>query len=145
MTQPMEPLSIASLFSALRDGEIQDMRWTDKDVQFRVYLPKLAALRGEEFGHFLCALGDVAELSLQPFRNESTEIKDLKQISKLHLKIEIAEVGTGQQVKVYCAHKASGTGARLSIRAQRFTVWDEAFDTLTAADLAILRGRVAGK
>lgn len=141
----MDPISIASLFSALREGEMRELVMAQNDLQFKVYLPKLAEQRGEGFTHFLCVLGNLTELSLQPFRNESTEIKDLKQIDKLNLKIEIAEVGAGRQVKVFCGHRAGGTGARLSIRADRFTVLDEAFDSLTAADLAILRGRMVGK
>jgi len=137
----MEPVSIASFFSLLREGEIKDLELQDGNLQFRVYLPKLAALRGEGFTHFLCSLGEVSGLSLQPFRNESTEIKDLKQIGLLQLRIERAEA-SGLQVKVFCAHRAGASGARLSFKAARFSVWDEAFDAVTVAELAMLRGRL---
>jgi hypothetical protein len=141
----MEQQEIANLFSALRDGEIIDLvRTAEGDVQFRVQLPKLAAQRGEGFGQFICVLSEVKELSLQPFRNDSTELKDFKQINKLQLRIERGEAVGETQVKVWCAHRAGGD-ARLYIRAARFMVMDEAFDTLTPAELAILRGRAAGK
>ena len=141
----MEPQSIANLFSALRDGELRELHMEEGTLQFQVLLPKLAALRGEGFQQFLCNLSEVKAFVLQPFRNDSTEIKDLKQIHKLQLRIERAEVGEGGWIKVACAHKGSLSGALLRIKAERFTVWDEAFDALTAADLAILRGKAAGK
>ena len=140
----MEPISIASLFSALRDGEMTDLVQQGSDLQFKVVLPKLAGLRIEGSHHFLCALADVRELSLQPFRNESTEIKDLKQIGKLQLRIERGEATSGQQIKVFCSHRAGGE-ARLSFKAALFSVWDERFDVVTVADLGILRGQAAGK
>ena len=66
----MEIQAIANLFSALRDGEIQDLRMEDQNLQFRVHLPQLAALRGEGFQYFLCAFQGLKALSFQPFRNE---------------------------------------------------------------------------
>ncbi len=137
----MDPLDIASLFHALKEGEMRDFELQDGNLQFRVSLPRLAAHRGEGYTHFLCSLADISELSLQPFRNESTEIKDLKQIGQLQLRIEGAEVTVGGQVKVLCAHRAGGSGARLTFRSTRFAVWDESFDALSAAELAILRGK----
>jgi hypothetical protein len=111
-------------------------------LQFRVLLPKLAALRQEGFTYFICVLSEVKHLSLQPFRNDSTEIRDLKQINQLKLCIERAEVVGETRIKVICKHRA-GDDARLSFVATRLIVMDEAFDTLTAADLAMLQGRDA--
>ena len=135
----MDIHDIALLFAALKDGEMRNFESEEGRLRFRVYLPQLAAKRGESFTHFLCTAGDVTECSLQPFRNESTEIRDLKQINKLNLKIEGAEAGVGWQLKVYCAHRAGGSGARLSLRLRELSVWDESFDPVTAADLAALR------
>jgi hypothetical protein len=137
----MDPLDIASLFHALKEGEVRDLELQDGNLQFRVFLPRLAAHRGEGYTHFLCSLAAIGDLSLQPFRNESTEIKDLKQIGQLQLRIEGAEVTAGGQVKVFCAHRAGGSGARLTFKAAKFTVWDESFDALSAPELAILRGK----
>ena len=95
----MEIQAIANLFSALRDGEIQDLRMEDQNLQFRVHLPQLAALRGEGFQYFLCAFQGLKALSFQPFRNESTEIKDLNQINKLQIQIVRAEVGEGNCIR----------------------------------------------
>jgi hypothetical protein len=137
----MDLQSIANLFSALRDGEIQNLEPRDGGLQFTVHLPKVAALRNEGFTHFICVLSEVKGLSLQPFRNDSTEIRDLKQINKLKLRIERGEVAGETRVKVLCKHRA-GEDARLSFGASRMMVMDEAFDTLTAADLSILQGKV---
>jgi hypothetical protein len=134
----MEMHTIASLFTALRDGELQDMVLEAGNLQFQVTLPRLAALRGEGFRHFLCSLQDVRQFSFQPFRNESMEIKDLKQLNKLQIKIERAEVGEGPVVKVWCAHKGGAEG-RLTVRAEKFSIWDEAFDAVSAGELAMLR------
>lgn len=140
----MEPQEIANLFSALRDGELTDLQWLDGNLQFQVMLPKLAALRGTGFQRFLCMMGHAQGLSLQPFRNESMEIRDLGQINRLQLRIERAEVAEGGWIRVFCAHKGSQSGARLSLRGTALQVWDEAYDPVTAADLGILRGRAAG-
>jgi hypothetical protein len=141
----MNAQDIANLFSALRDGEIQDLEREEDGLQFRVHLPKLAELCGEGFQHFLCSMGGVTEFVLQPFRNDSTEMRDVRQVGKLQLKIERAEVGEGDWVRVFCGHKGTLTGARLSLKAQRFSVWDEKFDPLSVGELAMLRGRVVGK
>jgi hypothetical protein len=137
----MDPQEIAELFAALHGGEVRDLTLQDGHLQFRVYLPRLAALRGEGFDHFLCVLADAGMVSLQPFRNDSTELRDLKQIEKLQLRIESAEAGVGDQVKVFCAHRAGGSGARLSLRGSRFSVYDEAFDALSVAELGALRAQ----
>jgi hypothetical protein len=146
----MNPQDIANLFSALRDGEIRDLERVDHsegsgDLQFKVHLPKLAELCGAGFQHFLCSLGGVQDFVLQPFRNDSTEMREVKQIGKLQLRIERAEVGEGEWVRVYCGHRGTITGARLSLKAQRLSVWDEKFDPLSVGELAMLRGRVVGK
>lgn len=141
----MAPQEISNLFYALRDGEIRDLVRENGNLQFRVALPKLADQRGEGFQYFLCTLSGVRELTLQPFRNESTEIKDLSQINKLQLRIERAETGDGEWIRVFCGHKGSLTGARLSLKAEAMAVWDEAFDPLTVVELAMLRGSAAGK
>lgn len=141
----MDLQDIANLFSALRDGEIRDLELTDGNLQFQVYLPKLASERGEGFELFLCSLRGLKGFSLQPFRNESTEIRDLKQINKLQLCIERAVLGDGPWVRVLCSHRGTPTGARLRIQADQLAVWDEAFDPVTAGELAMLRGKMAGK
>lgn len=141
----MQAQDIANLFSALRDGELQAIERKGGDIQFRVYLPDLAGIRGEGYSHFLCLLGDVVQFSLQPFRNDSTMITDLQQMNKLQLKVERAEVGEGIGLRVLCAHKAGLSGARLHVQAGRMVVWDESFDQLGAAELAMLRGKLAGK
>ncbi|MBL0018091.1 MAG: hypothetical protein IPP17_17055 [Bacteroidetes bacterium] len=141
----MEIQAIANLFSALRDGEIQDLRMEDQNLQFRVHLPQLAALRGEGFQYFLCAFQGLKALSFQPFRNDSTEIKDLNQINKLQIQIVRAEVGEGNWIRVMCSHKGSQSGARLSLQGASMSVWDETFDAVSAADLSILRGKSLSK
>lgn len=122
-----------------------ELEAVEGNLQFKVRLPKLADLRVEGSQHFLCTLSGVQGLSLQPFRNESTEIKDLKQIGRLKLRIEKGEIGPGGLVKVYCGHLAGGGDARLSFFAARLAVWDTAFDAVSTADLMLLRGRAAGK
>lgn len=141
----MDPQEIANLFSGLRDGELAGLRLEEGDLQFQVLLPKLAAMRGEGFLRFLCRVGKAQGISLQPFRNESVEIRDLNQVNRLQLRIERAEVTEGGWVRVYCAHRGSQSGARLSLRGEEMQVWDEAFDPVTSADLGILRGKAAGK
>ena len=138
----MEPQAIANLFSALRDGEIREMRLEDQNLQFRVFLPRLANFRGEGFQDFLCTFRGIKALTFQPFRNESTEIKDLQQINKLQIEIVRAEVKEGGWIRVICSHKGSQSGARLSIQGEALSVWDEAFDPVSAAELSILRGKM---
>lgn len=137
----MEAQAIANLFSALRDGEIWEMRLEDQNLQFRVHLPLLAGLRGEGFQDFLCTFRGIKAFTFQPFRNESTEIKDLKQINKLQIQIARAEVGEGNWIRVICSHAGSQAGARLSLLGEEMSVWDEAFDPVSAAELSILRGK----
>ncbi|MEY3444413.1 MAG: hypothetical protein RLZZ519_2694, partial [Bacteroidota bacterium] len=96
----MEAQAIANLFSALRDGEIRDLQMEDQNLQFRVLLPQLAELRAEGFQFFLCTIRGIKNLTFQPFRNESTEIKDFKQINKLQIQIVRAEVGDGNWIRV---------------------------------------------
>lgn len=141
----MEQQAISNLFFALRDGEIRELNRIDGDLQFQVFLPKLADLQMEGSHSFLCCLGQVRAFSLQPFRNEGTEITDLKQINKLQLQIERAELREGGWVHVLCGIRGNTTGARLSIKASQMTVWDEAFDPVTVSQLGLLRGKAAGK
>jgi hypothetical protein len=135
----MEAKDIAAMFQALKGGELKGMELSEGTLQFQISLPAIAALRGEHFQHFLASLSDVKDISLQPFRNESTEIKNLKQINQLQLHIDAAEPGAGNQVKVFCKHRAGGAEARFSFRASNFGLWDESFDAVSLAEIEALR------
>ncbi|MEM7040972.1 MAG: hypothetical protein AAF570_28670, partial [Bacteroidota bacterium] len=110
-----------------------------ENLQMRIELPELAKKRNPEFTFFYTALTHCREFSLQPFRNESTVIQDLVQIARLGLTIHSAEAMAGGKVKVFCGHRGADSGARLTIRAAAFAVWDEEFDALSAAELQLLR------
>ena len=141
----MDPQLIATQFSVLRDGQIQNLIRVEGDLQFKIFLPSLAELRGEGFQRFLCCLHEIDEFRLQPFKSESTEITSLDQINRLDLRIDHAELVEGGWVRVFCTTQGSMTGARLRLKADRMSVWDEAFDPVSIPELAILRGKAAGR
>lgn len=128
--------SIAEMMNALSGGLICDLQRNDQGLQFRVKHPGKAARRGERFEYFLCQLVGLRKFSLQPFRNADTVLDNDKQIMLLEPRISRAEAAEGNLVKVYCALGKGSPDARLGIQAEALKVWDEAFDQVSAADLA---------
>lgn len=129
------------LFRALRGGELFGFVRDGDTLRLQVRLPKLARLRGEGFVHFFGTLEDCEEFSLQPFRNEATVMYELRQIERLQLHIHDAESTVGGKLKVYCGLRGAGDGARLTIKASNFTIWDEAFDPVSAMELEVMRSQ----
>lgn len=134
----MKKETISLLFTALRGGVIQDLQREDKTVRFRVVLPAVAESENAEFSFFYATLSGCGQFYLQPFRNESTVLDSLAQIEKLEVEIHEGMV-KGEAIKVFCAHKGVSNGARLTIKADTFQVWNQDFDERTVADLARLR------
>jgi hypothetical protein len=128
--------AIAELMNALSGGVFCDLQSTEQGLQFRLKHPGKAARRGEGFQYFLCQLEGLRLFSLQPFKNADTVIDNHKQIMQLELRISRAEAAEGNLVKVWCALGKGSPDARLSIKAEAFKVWDEAFDQVSALDLA---------
>ena len=135
----MEQESMAALFSALRGGRMEGLQEQGDNLQMRVVLPKLAQARNEDFTFFYAVLSNCTEFTLQPFRNESTVISGLNQIERLGLTFHSAEPMQGNKVKVFCSHRGADSGARLTIRADGFSVYDAEFDSLNATELEMLR------
>ena len=136
----MKKEEIAELFTALREGIISELSRDGSTIRFKVVLPQVASAENPDFSFFFAVLLSCHEFYLQPFRNESTVIDDLKQVERLAPEIHEASVD-GSRVKVFCAHKGVSTGARISIRCDRLEVYNESFDAMSAAFLAELRLR----
>jgi len=136
----MERSTIASLFTALRGGILREIRQEESTLRFRVELPALAQVENPDFNGFFAALMGCKEFSLQPFRNESTVIHQIDQIERLEVEIMEGKA-EGDRVKVFCAHKGVSDGARLTIRADEFQVWNENFDGMDVPGLADLWDR----
>lgn len=134
----MEKQAMSDLFTALRGGTIRDLQREGQTVRFRVELPALASVEDDGFSFFYAALTGCSQFFLQPFRNESTVLDRIEQIERLEVAIHEGTV-QGELVKVFCAHKGVSNGARLSIKAESFEVWNENFDKRSVKDLALLR------
>jgi hypothetical protein len=141
----MEPtenaILAAALFSALRSGLIRNLAREEMTLRFQVLLPELASSRNPDYTFFYCSLSDCATFSLQPFRNTDTEISQLPTIERLAMRIHHAKAGPGNTISVFCGHKGTDDGARISVRASEFHVWDEAFDPVTADELEAIQAK----
>ena len=134
----MEKEEIAELFTALRGGILHEFTQEGDTMRFKISLPKVASSENPDYTFFFAVLLGCKAFQLQPFRNESTVIEDMKQVERLAPEIHEAAVD-GHRIKVFCAHKGVSTGARISIRCDRFEVYNEAFDAMSPAYLAELR------
>lgn len=137
----METRHIATLFTALRGGVLRGLQREESTLRFKVDLPELARAENPDFQIFYGALIGCTEFSLQPFRNESTVLRELDQIERLEVEI-LESVKDGDRVKIFCSHKGVSTGARLSIRAEQFQLWNEQFDALQVQDLVAFRKKL---
>lgn len=135
----MNPEEIAELFTALRGGEVRDLARTESGLQMKVILPKIAAQRDPAFRFFYCTLIECTTFSLQPFRNASTVIDELATLERLELVLGDAQAVPARKVKVDASHRGANGGARLTVCASAFKVYDEAFDAVSAAELEALR------
>ena len=79
----MKKEEIAELFTALREGIISDLSRDGSTIRFKIQLPQLASADNPDFSFFFAVLLDCQDFFLQPFRNESTVIEDLKQVERL--------------------------------------------------------------
>lgn len=131
----MEQADIAELFTVLRGGVIQDLSQEGKTLRFKIYHPQLVKEEDGEEAFFFATLQECVEFSLQPFRNESTVITRMEQIERLRPEIHEAMVD-GNRVKVFCAHEGVSNGARLTLRCERFEVYNQSFDAMDVAELA---------
>lgn len=134
----MEKREIAALFTALRGGVIQNLSREGETLRFRILLEEVASQENSDYSFFYASILGCREFFLQPFRNESTVLESLEQVERLSPEIHEATVD-GNRVKVFCAHKGVSTGARLSIRCERFEVYNESFDAMDVETLADLR------
>lgn len=125
---------IVDILKGLKGGLICDLTQLEDGIQFRIHLPQKASQRVEGSEHFLAKISHVKKFSLQPFRNASTTIQDLKQIEQLQLQIDNAESTDGALLKIWCRMGEGTADARLSVYAENFQIWDEAFDALHPSD-----------
>ena len=110
-------------------------------LRFQVHHPQLAGVENPDSDFFYAALTDCQTFYLQPFRNESTILENLQQIEALEVEIHEGSPD-GDRVKVFCAHRGVSNGARLSLRAANFNVWNQDFDPMEQEDLLDLRKRL---
>ena len=125
----------AALFNGLKGGRLRNISREDNILRMQILLPQVASARNPEHSFFFCTLTGCTRFSLQPFRNTDTRVEVLSTIEKLDMVIHSASAGPGPVVSVFCGHKGAEDGARLTVRAEDFQVWDESFDPVTAQEL----------
>gem|GEM_PF-4465317 len=130
----MEKAAIAELFTVLRGGIIQELSLEEETLRFKIYHPQLVTVEEGQEAFFYATLQQCTVFSLQPFRNESTVINQLGQIERLRPEIHEAKV-EGVAIKVFCAHQGVSNGARLTLKCERFEVYDQNFDAMSVEEL----------
>lgn len=134
----MTPESIAQLFTALAGGQLQALQREDHTLRFQVLHPSLAANIHPDYTTFFAALTGCTRFDLQPFRNDSTILQDLKPINRLRLLIHSARLDD----TTVCVHFVGSGGvpdACLRLRADTLIIMDEAYDAHSAPALQLLR------
>ena len=135
---------MAATLSALAGGRLKDMVRDGSTLRFKIELPALAAKVNPDYTHFLAALTGCSRFELQPFRNESTVLKDLPSIQRMKLEIHSAEAAP-PLVYLYGVGRGRERDARLMIVAEDLVVMDEAYDVWRAGELKTLRNSQAAE
>lgn len=140
----MSLTQMAATLDALAGGRLKDLVRDGTTLRFKIELPALAAKVHPDYTHFLAAFTGCTRFELQPFRNESTVLKDLPSIQRMKLEIHSAEAQP-PLVYLYGVGRGRERDARLMIVAEELVVMDEAYDVWRAGELKTLRNSHAAE
>jgi hypothetical protein len=140
----MSLTQMAATLDALAGGRLKDLVRDGTTLRFKIELPALAAKVHPDYTHFLAALTGCTRFELQPFRNESTLLKDLSSIQRMKLEIHSAEAAP-PLVYLFGVGHGRERDARLMIVAEDLVVMDEAYDVWRAGELKTLRNSHAAE
>lgn len=140
----MNPEQIAALLDVLAGGRLKELQREGNTLRFKVQHPALAAKIQSDYTHFLGAFVGCTRFELQPFRNESTLLKDLPSIQRMQLTLHSAQAAA-PHVYLYGVGRGGERDARLLIQAEELVLMDEAYDRWHAAELKALRAGPAAE
>jgi hypothetical protein len=137
----MSPEQMAELLDLMEGGRLYDLKQDNGTVRFRIAHKELARKIDPDFKEFFTAFIDCTRFELQPFRNESTVLKDVASIERMQFTIHSAQAAP-PHVHLYGVGRGGERDARLLIQAKDLILMDEAYDRLKPTGLRTLRIRI---
>ena len=134
----MSHTKITGMLNALQEGVIDELNFSEGDLNARIDCGYLAGMLSGNFRYFYCVFKGVEDYYFQPWDDEEISCREVEDIRLFKPSIISIEMIADDYLKIYSNCENVYTGGNFYIKASDIRVFDEELNELSLENLSEL-------